>query len=90
MPAFCDLHPGKVPTYMVTPQFPKCAHAKDAVWLTALKMKIFLEMKTLVYESILSLLNTEYMNVVKFWPNISLTTCMCLHHWRAGASRHSS
>ena len=73
--------PGEVRTYMVVPQFPKRADAKNAVCLaalaagvgsyvcaisTTLEVKISPEMKTLVYDSILPLLNTEY---VKFWPN---------------------
>ena len=66
---------------MVVPQFPKRADAKNAVCLAALaadvgayvraisaalEVKISPETKTLVYESILPLLNTEY---AKFWPN---------------------
>ena len=73
--------PGEVRTYMVVPQFPKRADAKNAVCLAALaagvgtyvrtisaaiEAKISTETKTLVYESILPLLNTEY---VKYWPN---------------------
>ena len=73
--------PGEVRTYMVVPQFPKRADAKNAVCLAALaagvgtyvraisaelEAKISPETKTLVYESILPLLNTEY---AKFWPN---------------------
>jgi hypothetical protein len=73
--------PGEVCTYMVVPQFPKRADAKNAVCLAALaagvgayvraisaalEAKISPETKTLVYESILPLLNTEY---AKFWPN---------------------
>jgi hypothetical protein len=63
---------------MVVPQFPKRADAKNAVCLAALaagvgayvravsaaiKEKVSPEMTTLVYESILFLLNSEY---VKF------------------------
>jgi hypothetical protein len=63
---------------MVVPQFPKRADAKNAVCLAALaagvgayvravsaaiKEKVSPEMTTLVYESILPLLNSEY---VKF------------------------
>jgi len=66
---------------MVEPQFPKRADAKNAVCLAALaagvgsyvravsaalEAKISPETRTLVYESILPLLNTEY---AKFWPN---------------------
>jgi hypothetical protein len=66
---------------MVVPQFPKRADAKNAVCLAALaagvgtyvraisaalEAKISPETKTLVYESILPLLNTEY---AKYWPN---------------------
>lgn len=73
--------PGEVRTYMVVPQFPKRADAKNAVCLAALaagvgeyvraisaalEAKISPETKTLVFESILPLLNTEY---AKFWPN---------------------
>jgi len=67
--------------YMVMPQFPKHTDAKYVVCLAALtvgvgsyvraismtlEVKISPETKTLVYDSILPLLNTEYM---KFWPN---------------------
>ena len=73
--------PGEANTYMVDPQFPKRADAKNAVCLAALaagvgayvravsgalETKISPEMKTLVFESILPLLSTEY---GKFWPN---------------------
>jgi hypothetical protein len=66
---------------MVDPQFPKRADAKNAVCLAALaagvgayvravsgalEAKISRETKTLVYESILPLLTTEY---AKYWPN---------------------
>jgi len=66
---------------MVDPQFPKRADAKNAVCLAALaagvggyvravsgalETKISPETKTLVYESILPLLTTEY---AKYWPN---------------------
>ncbi len=66
---------------MVVPQFPKRADAKNAVCLAALaagvgayvraisaalEVKISPDTKTLVYESILPLLNMEY---AKFWPN---------------------
>jgi hypothetical protein len=75
--------PAEVRTYMVEPQFPKRADAKNAVCLvalaagvgayirsiiTALETKISLETKTLALESILPLLTTEY---AKFWPNKS-------------------
>jgi hypothetical protein len=73
--------PGEVRTYLVEPQFPKRADAKNAVCLVALaagvgtyvraisaalEVKISAEMKTLVYESIIPLLTTEY---AKYWPN---------------------
>jgi hypothetical protein len=73
--------PGEVRTYMVEPQFPKRADAKNAVCLAALaagigayvravnqalEMKISPETKTLVVESILPLLMTEY---AKHWSN---------------------
>ncbi len=73
--------PGEVRTYLVEPQFPKRADAKNAVCLVALaagvgtyvraisaalEVKISSEMKTLVYESIIPLLTTEY---GKYWPN---------------------
>lgn len=66
---------------MVVPQFPKRADAKNAVCLAALaagvgsyvrstsaalEAKLSPETKTLVYESILPLINSEY---AKFWPN---------------------
>ena len=74
-------HPGKVCTYMVVPQFPKRTDAKNAVCLAALaagigmyvcaismavKAKVLPEMRTLVYESILPLVNMEY---ARYWPN---------------------
>lgn len=73
--------PDEVHTYMVDPQFPKRADAKNAVCLAALaagvgayvravsvalETKISPETKTIVYDSILPLLTTEY---AKFWPN---------------------
>jgi hypothetical protein len=66
---------------MVEPQFPKRADAKNAVCLAALaagigayvqavnetlEAKISPETRTLVMESILPLLTTEY---AKYWPN---------------------
>lgn len=66
---------------MVEPQFPKRADAKNAVCLAALaagvgdyvrsitgalETKISPEIRTLVLDSILPLLTTEY---AKFWPN---------------------
>jgi len=73
--------PGEVRTYMVEPQFPKRADAKNAVCLAALaagvgeyvrgviaalEAKISPETRTLVMESILPLLTTEY---AKYWPS---------------------
>lgn len=73
--------PGEVRTYLVDPQFPKRADAKNAVCLVALatgvgayvraiadtlETKVSIETKGLVFESILPLLTTEY---AKFWPN---------------------
>jgi hypothetical protein len=75
------MRPDEVHTYMVEPQFPKRADAKNAVCLAslaagvgayvrsvcgALETKISPETKTLVQESILPLLTTEY---AKYWPN---------------------
>ncbi|KAI0262038.1 hypothetical protein BC834DRAFT_892735 [Gloeopeniophorella convolvens] len=72
--------PGEVRTFMVDPQFPKRADAKSAVCLAALsasvgayvrsigealETKVSPETRTLVHESILPLLLTEY---AKFWP----------------------
>lgn len=66
---------------MVDPQFPKRADAKNAVCLAALaanvgayvravsgtlETKIPPEMRTIVFESILPLLTSEY---AKFWPS---------------------
>lgn len=66
---------------MVDPQFPKRADAKNAVCLAALaagvgayvravsgalETKISSEMRTIVFESILPLLTSEY---AKFWPS---------------------
>ncbi|KAI0300676.1 hypothetical protein B0F90DRAFT_1722317 [Multifurca ochricompacta] len=68
-------------TYLVEPQFPKRADAKNAVCLAALaagvsayirtiseelEAKISPETRTLVFDSILPLLTSEY---GKFWPN---------------------
>jgi len=73
--------PDEVRTYMVEPQFPKRADAKNAVCLAslaagvgayvrsvsgAIETKISPETKTLVLESILPFLTTEY---TKYWPN---------------------
>jgi hypothetical protein len=67
--------PGEVRTYMVVPQFPKRADAKNAECLVALaagvgdyvhaisaalESKISPETKTLVYESLLPLPNTKF------------------------------
>ena len=75
--------PGEVRTYLVDPQFPKRADAKNAVCLVALaagvgayvravadvlEAKVSTETKALVFDSILPLLTTEY---AKFWPNKS-------------------
>ncbi|KAI9430495.1 hypothetical protein F5148DRAFT_195407, partial [Russula earlei] len=73
--------PGEVRTYMVEPQFPKRADAKNAVCLAALaagigahvraisaalEAKISPGTRTLVMECVLPLLTTEY---GRYWPN---------------------
>jgi hypothetical protein len=75
------VRPDEVRTYLVDPQFPKRADAKNAVCLVALsagvgayvraitdalERKISPETRTLVFESIHPLLTTEY---AKYWPN---------------------
>jgi hypothetical protein len=75
------VRPGEVRTYLVDPQFPKRADAKNAVCLAALsagvgasvraiadalETKVSPETRTLVFDSILPLLTTEY---AKLWPN---------------------
>jgi hypothetical protein len=75
------VRPGEVRTYLVDPQFPKRADAKNAVCLVALsagvgayvrsiaealEIKVPPETRTLVFETILPLLTGEY---AKFWPN---------------------